>query len=139
MRAPDRARDILSTWGLFLIQQSHTERSEYSARPKHSERSKCLPDISKFSGKRSQLALWKASLSNKLIGNWDRYPTETSQLTYARLRITGEPALTLSRLNIDFTTLDSLITCLDNQYGDPNEKTNAELRLRELWQGKRPF
>jgi hypothetical protein len=115
------------------------ECSGHSARSGRAERSERLPDIPEFSGKRSQLALWKASLTNKLTGNRDRYPTENSQLTYARSRITGEPALTLSRLNNDFTTLESLISWLDNQYGDPNEKTNAELKLRELRQGKRAF
>jgi hypothetical protein len=104
----------------------------------YSERSWRLPNISKFSGKQNQFPLWKAFLLNKFIGNWDWHPTEILQLTYAQSRITGEPALTLNRLNNNFTTLDSLITGWDKQYGDPNEKTNADLKLQELQQGKRP-
>lgn len=105
-------------------------------RPELSER---LPDITEFTGKRNQLPLWKAALANKLGGNHDRYPTELAKLTYARARIAGEPAVTLSRLNHDFPTLQSLIAWLDKQYGDPNERVNAELKLRDLRQGNRPF
>jgi hypothetical protein len=115
-----------------------TNRPSPSTR-NHVDLSERLPDISEFTGKRNQLLLWKSALANKLAGNHDRYPTELARITYARARIAGEPALTLSRLNNEFPTLDSLISWLDKQYGDPNERINAELKLRDLRQGKRPF
>jgi hypothetical protein len=105
----------------------------------HASLSERLPDIAEFTGKRNQLPQWKAALANKLSGNHDRYPTELAKLTYARARITGEPAITLSRLSNDFPTLQSLVSWLDQQYGDPNERVNAELKLRDLRQGNRPF
>ena len=100
----DTPTESMNGSGLALQKEPLVTRTQLSER---------LPDITEFTGRRSQLAEWKAALMNKLSGNSDRYPSELAKLTYARSCISGEPAVILGRLSYDFLTLQLLIAWLN--------------------------
>ena len=103
-----------------------------------------LPDPELYDGDKQKLRSWIYSLNVKLIGNADRYPTESDKIRYLVGRLTGkalnqvEPRVKANG-SPDFDTVKDLIKYLELAFGDPDERGTAQRELHKLRQANRPF
>lgn len=106
--------------------------------------SKNLPDPELYNGDKQKLRSWIHSLKMKLAGNSDHYPTESSKIQYSIGRLRGKAVDQIGlKVRKDgttgFATAYDLITYLEVAFGDPDEKSTSQRKLRELRQDKRAF
>lgn len=103
-----------------------------------------LPDPELYDGDKQKLRSWIYSLNVKLVGNADRYPTESDKIRYLVGRLTGK-ALNQVEPRVkengspDFDTVRDLIKYLELAFGDPDERGTAQRELHKLRQTNRPF
>lgn len=124
--------------------RSRIEMLSTSPEPEKRQLSEKLPDPELFDGDKQKLRSWTYSLRVKLVGNADRYPSESSKMQYSVGRLTGKALdQVVPRVKkdgtIDFATVNDLITYLKVAFGDPDEKGTSQRELQELRQTNRAF
>lgn len=103
-----------------------------------------LPDLSIFTGKRSEWPAWKDEAIGKLTTDGAAIGGPKEQFAYLRARVGGTAARTVlpfvqsARAN-NVDTPGNLLTYMENVYGDANLEERASNRLNTMTQGKEVF
>ena len=103
-----------------------------------------MPKPDEFYSNRAKFDDWKMQMAIKLRGNADWFPNEESKLLFSSslLRGTAQDQIR-SYVNPDGSfSLDSyseFMAILENAFGDPDRKGNAQAKLRNLQQKNLDF
>ena len=98
-----------------------------------------------FDGTWEKLRPFIAQLRTKLIGDAYRFRDEAHKISYALALLTGKAYLQVLPLvnsttgTIQLESVNTLITLLENAFGDPDRIATAERNLENLYQRNRDF
>lgn len=102
-----------------------------------------LPDPDKFEGDRKDLRRFVSQIKEKMIVNYDRFPTSHSRMAYVTNRLKGTPyAQILPYIHNGVCQLSDygeVLEILERAFGDPNRARNARNDLYRLRQGNKEF
>lgn len=102
-----------------------------------------LPDPDKFEGDRSDLRRFISQIHEKLITNFDRFPTPQSRMSYVTNRLKGKPysqVLPYIKKGVcDLPDYTDILDLLERAFGDPNRIQNARRDLFSLRQRNSDF
>ena len=103
-----------------------------------------LPELSYFTGKRSEWESWKDATIGKLRADGASIGGPKEQFAYIRACVSGTAAKTIlafvqaaRRSGTD--TPESLLTYMENVYGDTNAEERANNKLNSMTQGREAF
>jgi hypothetical protein len=106
-------------------------------------RSEKLPDPDKFHGDRAQFDVFASKIREKMIINFDRFPTAQSRLAYLASRLEGRAYLHLQPyIRNGVHTLKDYeegLQVLERAFGDQNRARNAQNALLALRQKNQEF
>lgn len=121
-------------------EQPHRPTTPASSGPSGSnKRSAKFPDPPMFSGAKKGLEfrIWKEDLESKLRENSDHFSSEGAQASYIQTRLEGDARLHTSALadargGIQKVLVETILTRLEEVYGNPHRRKDAEDELRFL-------
>lgn len=97
-----------------------------------------IPDPKEFDGTRSDLRRFVQQVHSKMVSNADRFPSAVSRLNYVASRLSGKAYdLILPRIQYgipQFLDYTNMLSYLEEAFGDPDRKQNAENKLYNLKQ-----
>lgn len=142
--------DVVATENArFVHFATNMQSGEPRERPEKPQQSEKLPDPPMFTGEDDGkdtvlLETWKVDMHAKLVGNADRFLTETNKIAYMVSRIGGDAKrLLLHRLkpgSVDpFRTTHEVFQTLQDNHGDPDERGTARREFKKFYQNNKPF
>jgi len=106
-------------------------------------RSEKIPDPDKFHGERAQFDVFASKIREKMIVNYDRFPTSQSRLAYLASRLEGRAYLHIQPyIRNGVHTLKDYeegLQVLERAFGDQNRARNAQNALLALRQKNQEF